>query len=395
LIPTETEPERQPEREISVAVYSRKKYTGLAHPYLSELPSWLSRGLDSEIADQQHLLDQDNQLAQLPESTEATVSKSLTEDGSSDLPNWLDQENPIPAWSADTTDFARQELAELRSVLPGWLREQPSAEYLAGLPSWLNLRPAPELVASFSRVKVGPRQLFGEGLMTVGTTMVLFLFWYLFLNDAIQSGTQREAASGLSKSWSDFIPLPGISPSVPTSSPTDIEPPRINPGAEGQVFALLYVPRFGDDYVRKIGEGIDLDRVLNSRTIGVGRYPQSDALGAYGNFAIAGHRNTWGAAFGEIGELRLGDRIYVEVKQGWYSYQFRNLEYVWSTEADVLYAFPRITDQPADSRIITLTSCHPKFSEAERIIAYGVYEGWYPRENGPPQEIAELVKGTS
>ena len=49
----------------------------------------------------------------------------------------------------------------------------------------------------------------------------------------------------------------------------------------------------------------------------------------------------------------------------------------------------------SDFRVITLTSCHPKFSEAERVIAYGVYEGWYPRAGGPPTEIAQIVEGAT
>jgi sortase A len=115
-------------------------------------------------------------------------------------------------------------------------------------------------------------------------------------------------------------------------------------------------------------------------------------LGEVGNFALAGHRTTWGATFGDIGELRIGDRIYVEVPEGWHSYQFRNLEYVWATEVDVLNSFPKMNVQDPNTRVITLTSCHPRFSEAERVIAYGVYEGWFPRDGGPPSEIADLVK---
>jgi sortase (surface protein transpeptidase) len=38
-------------------------------------------------------------------------------------------------------------------------------------------------------------------------------------------------------------------------------------------------------------------------------------MGAYGNFALAAHRTTFGAPFGDIGELRIGDQIYVEVPE--------------------------------------------------------------------------------
>jgi sortase A len=87
----------------------------------------------------------------------------------------------------------------------------------------------------------------------------------------------------------------------------------------------MYVPRFGADYVRSIAEGVDLETVLNSRKLGVGRYLESNLLGEPGNFAVAAHRTTWGAPFGNIAELRIGDRIYIEVPEGWYSYKFRNL----------------------------------------------------------------------
>jgi sortase A len=166
------------------------------------------------------------------------------------------------------------------------------------------------------------------------------------------------------------------------------------PPNENTSFATLYVPRFGMDFVRVIAEGTDEATVLNSRTRGVGRYTNSDPLGAVGNFAIAGHRTSWGAAFGQIGDLRLGDKIFVEIPEGWFEYSFRNTEYVWATEVDVLNPIPKSSESPTESRIITLTSCHPKFSEAERIIAYGVFEGWYPRDAGAPGELIETLKSS-
>ncbi len=225
----------------------------------------------------------------------------------------------------------------------------------------------------------------GEILITVGVLIALFLLWYLVWNDAIQSRSQSESAQSLSQQW--------IEPTPYEPKLTNEEPPVTDSGAEGNVFALMYIPRFGADYVRSIAEGVDVETVLNSKKLGVGRYLESNQLGELGNFALAAHRNTWGASFGDIGELRLGDRIYVEVPEGWYSYQFRNLEYVWETELDVLNPFPKMSGPASSSRIITLTSCHPKFSQYERIIAYGVYEGWYPRAGGAPKEISDLAQG--
>jgi len=235
----------------------------------------------------------------------------------------------------------------------------------------------------------------GEILITFGVLMGLFLTWYLVWNDIIQGQQQKQAATSLANEWRTQEPVQAEPESVePSVMPSDEEPPIVRSPEAGEAFALLYVPRFGSEYVRRIAEGVDLETVLNNKALGVGRYSQSNQLGEIGNFALAAHRTTWGASFGGIGDLRIGDRIFVEVSEGWHSYAFRNLEYVWATETEVLNSFPKLRVEAENSRIITLTSCHPRFSLAERIIAYGVYEGWYPRAGGPPNDLAGIVKGS-
>ena len=236
----------------------------------------------------------------------------------------------------------------------------------------------------------------GEVLVTAGILMGLFLAWHLVLNDIIQGDRQNQSASSLAQQWQ--APESASSeqePATATVNPSNEEPPVTVSPAEGEAFALLYVPRFGADYVRTLAEGVDVETVLNSRRLGVGRYLESEQLGEYGNFALAAHRTTFGAPFGDIGELRIGDQIYVEVPEGWHAYEFRNLEYVWETDVKVLNSFPKLQEEVPGSRVITLTSCHPKFTVSERVIAYGLYSGWYPRAGGPPTEIADVVKENS
>lgn len=285
------------------------------------------------------------------------------------------------------------------SVEQGFLTKSESVA-LAGDPGEPTIaKPQPMLTRRSIRKRTKLMRITGftgEVLLTAGALMGLFLGWHLLLNDVIQGDRQNQSAMSLAQQWQAPSPDSGDStPATQAVNPSQEEPPVTSSPAEGEAFALLYVPRFGEDYVRSIAEGVDLETVLNSRTLGVGRYLESQQLGEVGNFAVAAHRTTWGATFGDIGELRIGDRIYVEVPEGWHSYVFRNLEYVWATEVDVLNAFPKMNVESPESRIITLTSCHPRFSEAERIIAYGVYEGWFPRDGGPPSEIADLVKGRS
>jgi sortase A len=238
--------------------------------------------------------------------------------------------------------------------------------------------------------------VIGELLLTLGVLIGLFLAWHLVWNDAVQGQIQNQSAASFARDWRSQTSN-GIKMEQQGSAaqPSDVEPPVTESPAEGQAFALLYVPRFGADYVKTIGEGVDLITVLNSNSLGVGRYPQSDQLGQIGNFALAAHRTTWGAPFGNIGELRIGDRMYVEVPEGWYSFSFRNLEYVWASEVAVLDSFPKMSLEAENTRVITLISCHPKFTISERIIAYGLFDGWYPRAQGAPSEIAKIVQSGS
>jgi sortase A len=233
----------------------------------------------------------------------------------------------------------------------------------------------------------------GEVLITLGLIIGFFWVWFVFINDVVAGAGQNRAGAELSESFQTDADLETFGKAWGSSAgrASQDEPPVVESGPVGQAFATLYVPRFGADYQRPIGEGVDLATVLNSPRLGVGRYPETQDLGELGNFAIAGHRTTYGAAFADIGELRVGDRIYVETREGWFVYRFRNLEYVWPDAINVLNEIPRFSGIDPDERILTMTSCHPRFSEAERVIAYSVFDSWYPRSEGPPSEISHLV----
>lgn len=236
----------------------------------------------------------------------------------------------------------------------------------------------------------------GELMITLGALVGLFVLWYVVINDTIQGLLQERAAVSFVNEWNvqpspqPFVPDEETPAELPLVTPSTDDPPVIESPDVGEPFALLRVPRFGEEFVRAIGEGVDLSTVLNEPSLGVGRYSQSSELGSTGNFALAGHRTTFGASFAEIGSLRVGDHLFIEVPEGWFAYQFRNHEYVWPDEVEVLNHFPREESKDGTHRILTLTSCHPRLSEAERIIAYATFVGWYPREGGAPAELDSI-----
>ncbi len=232
--------------------------------------------------------------------------------------------------------------------------------------------------------------VLGELLLTAGAVVLLFLGWQLWWNDAITGARQSAAASDLSTGWQEAERVRGEPPSAET--PSDAAEPYVDASerAYGDAFAVMYVPRFGDDSQRTVAEGTGLD-VLNDADTGVGHYEGTQMPGAVGNFAIAAHRSAYGGGMHEIDRLQLGDGIYIQTSDGWYTYRFRDLEYVTPDTVGVLAPVPHHPELAPTDRIITLTTCNPLYSTAERIIAYGVLETWRPTADGPPDEIADAV----
>jgi sortase A len=242
--------------------------------------------------------------------------------------------------------------------------------------------------------------VLGELLITAAVLVLLFLGWQLWWNDMIMANSQSDAASEISQDWIGQVPVPVPVPTSesdesdePTAAPEPIDygaPVVASVPANAKAFAVLYVPRFGADYNRTIAEGTGLD-VLNSNRLGIGHYADTEMPGEVGNFAIAAHRSAFGGGMHLINELQLGDAIYVQTADGYYTYRYRDTEYVAPSQVQVLASVPNNPDGTAVDRIITLTSCNPLYSTAERIIAYGILESWQPLSAGAPAELAPII----
>lgn len=231
------------------------------------------------------------------------------------------------------------------------------------------------------RRRVSVVGIIGELLMTAGVLVFLFLGWQLWLNDIIVGQQLREESAEIAQEW--------IKEGGSPEHADPLDPPVTAAVGNAQLLGLLLVPRWGEDYFRPIHEGVGASDVLNRNRIG--HYPTTQLPGELGNFALAAHRSAYGGNFHNVHELRVGDHIYVQTPDGWYQYSFRNLEYVTPRGVGVLNAVPQAPDVAPTERIITLTTCNPFFSTAERIIGYGVFDRFYPLADGPPDEIAATV----
>ncbi len=229
-------------------------------------------------------------------------------------------------------------------------------------------------------------QVLGELLITAGIVLLLFVGWELWWTN-IDSGIKQEQA--LEQFFAD---VPAIDSGREATDDVEVrdfgEPVVLSPTDLEGTFGVVYIPRFGAEYSRPVSAGVGTDVLDN---LGLGHYPGTGAPGEVGNFALAGHRQTHGQVLDQIHTLVPGDRIYVQTRDGFYTYVFRNTEIVLPDRADVIAPVP--TDPAAEpvDRILTLTSCNPRFGAQERIIAYSVMESWRPSDAGPPPEIAEQV----
>ncbi len=242
------------------------------------------------------------------------------------------------------------------------------------------------------RARFSPLTVIGELLFVSGLAVGGYLLWQPWQTGVVVTAKQEELSARDSAEWN------AAAEAAPTEWTGEI--PVTAAVGPAEVFGVLYVPAFGATYANRIAETTDWWTVLNLDDKGIGRYETTQMPGEPGNVAMAGHRSgPLINSFKEIMNLRVGDPMYIETAQGWYTYRFRSFEYVWPNEVDVLNPFPRLTGTPGQDHILTLTTCHPKDAGSdERAIAYAVLESFQPLSAGPPEELRAVnpnLGGTS
>lgn len=224
----------------------------------------------------------------------------------------------------------------------------------------------------------------GELSITLGTLLLLFVAWQLWWTDVAANRVQDRLAEDLVQDWAA-----GTSPAPDSGAPVDVavadDPvvPVAGTGPEGTAFAVLRIPRFGPDYARPVLSGTSA-AVLQE---GLGHYTDTVGPGGVGNFAVAGHRTTYGAPLARIDELRTGDPVVVQTAEGYYTYRVTESVIVAPTQVEVVAAVPGDPAATPTEELITLTSCHPRYSARQRYIVHGELESFQPASAGPPAAL--------
>lgn len=274
---------------------------------------------------------------------------------------------PVTTAPAAVAPVAPEELAEVGTTVVEPVIEPATEQVLVVTSEWEE--PAPEV--EMAEVDAPPRsarrhRAHHAGWLTVytwmsivGAIILLFVGWQLWGTSISQHHAQDQLKSQFDAAVKAHHP-PKATNSGPALMPAGENLP--NP-PDGTVIAHLQIPAIGlDEYVVSGSNASDLSK-------GPGHYVGTAMPGQAGNVAIAGHRTTNGAPFNRIGQLAPGDKVLLTTLMG------EHLTYVVS--AAPVSVSPRdvsVLNYFGDNRI-TLTTCTPEFSAAQRLIVVGQLRG--------------------
>lgn len=224
----------------------------------------------------------------------------------------------------------------------------------------------------------------GELAVTLGVLLLAFAGWQLWWTDLEANRAQAQAVTRIEQEFA--------APAVPEDVTPDPAPAEavVRPTVPlGDAFALIRVPRFGSEFIRPVREGTTKDILAD----GVGHYVGPALPGEVGNFATAGHRTTYGKPYSDIDALRAGDLIVIETKAAYYVYAVTSHEIVLPSATEVIQPVPGTPGAQPIRAVMTLTSCNPRYSAAERYIVYAELSDTFPRAEGLPASALVPPRG--
>jgi LPXTG-site transpeptidase (sortase) family protein len=239
------------------------------------------------------------------------------------------------------------------------------------------------------RLSVNRRLTFamGTALISLGLFTAGSLIQQVYFSDAIQLETQQQLRSLFSMNGNnseELIESENILSQKVNTEPGTYESPVLgddstelsNSGLNElfnnifsenatenvpDVFGVLEIPQINLEQYVVTGTSTE------ALTYGPGYYIKTSTPGNRGNVGIAGHRTTYGAPFSDLDKLQTGDEIMLTVGTETFKYIIDEILIVDPDQGE-RYLYNR-----GDERI-TLTTCHPKFSDKLRLIVTGSLE---------------------
>ncbi|NBM14559.1 class E sortase [Streptomyces sp. GC420] len=219
---------------------------------------------------------------------------------------------------------------------------------------------------------------FSEICITLGSVIVLFVVYVLFWTGVRADSAMDGEMDRLRRQWESAPPV---------DAGRGTRPPEEDPGAgpepyeDGKPFAVMYIPRLGADWAKPVLEGTAAGTLKK----GLGHYEGTAVLGAAGNFAVAGHRRTYGDPFKDFPRLRKGDAVVMTDGATWFTYRIDTAPFrTVPSDVGVVDPVPRRSGYDGPGRYLTLTTCEPEWGHSHRLIVWAHLDATQPVEKGKP-----------
>jgi sortase A len=220
-----------------------------------------------------------------------------------------------------------------------------------------------------------------ELCITVGSVIVLFVVYVLFWTGVQADDVMDDQIELLQEQWARSSEPPGAAGSSATSTAS---PQKPAPYAEGKPFAIMYIPRLGFTWNKPVLEGTASGTLKK----GLGHYAETAQLGQKGNFAVAGHRRTYGDPFKDFPQLRRGDAVVLTDGTTWFTYRIDKGPYkTVPSDIEVIDPVPRTSGYTRPGRYLTLTTCEPEWGHSHRLIVWAHLDSTQPVEAGKPEAL--------
>ncbi|MBC9714246.1 class E sortase [Streptomyces sp. TRM66268-LWL] len=228
---------------------------------------------------------------------------------------------------------------------------------------------------------------FSELCITFGALIVLFVTYVLYWTGVKADAAMDGQLDQLEDRWANGAMTSAELEAAGGSSDVteDGNPPPPEPYEDGKPFAVMYIPRLGDNWTKPVLENTKTGTLKK----GLGHYASTAQLGQKGNFAVAGHRRTYGDPFKDFPKLRKGDAVVLNDGRTWFTYRIENKKPYKTLPSDiaVIDPVPRKSGFTDSGRYLTLTTCEPEWGHSHRLIVWAYLDSTQPVDDGKPEAL--------
>ena len=209
----------------------------------------------------------------------------------------------------------------------------------------------------------------GQTLITVGIVVLLFCVYELKVTNLHTAQAQERLDDRLAREWAEPRPTAAL-------KPVAVE--------LGEGWAVLRIPSLDRDYRKVVVKGVGVEELKR----GPGHYPGTAEAGEVGNVVLSGHRTTYGAPFERFDELAPGTAVVLETRDTWFTYRVTGSRVVSPRAVEVTYPVPGQPGAVPTQRLLTMTTCHPKYSARQRLVVRADLTAVDDKKDGPPAALA-------